>query len=454
MKQRRGRAGPDRYNEAMRKIAFLVGALAAVAQAEVRPMTLRQAVSLALRQNPDIALTRLDAQRARQGIRVARDPFTPRLTVGSGLAYSDGFPMSIEGSAPSIVQAQAKQFLFNRQQSLAVAQAKEDARTAVFTANGKRDEVAYRVAALFLDAERAAHVETLARKDTDSRRKVLETVQAQRQEGRALPLDEKTAAWRVAQARQIAEDLEDQRIAAETDLALALGYDAEDRVRPVEEERSLPPLPANEDEALREALDSNQNLRRLESQIASKQIERRGANAARWPHADLVAQYGMLARFNNYDQFFRTFQRNNGEVGVAFQLPLLAGSGVKAQSAQSEIDISHLQIELKEARNRLASDLRQSFRESRKASSAEEVARLDLEVSREQISVDLAQVQEGRLGLRQLEEARITENAKWMSFYEAQYALEKARWNVLRLTGALVDALREPAGNPLRGAGW
>ena len=81
-------------------------------------MTLRQAVDLALRQNPDIALARLDEDKARQGIRIAHGPFIPRITVGSGLAYSDGFPMSIEGSAPSIVQAQAAQFLFNRQQSL------------------------------------------------------------------------------------------------------------------------------------------------------------------------------------------------------------------------------------------------------------------------------------------------------------------------------------------------
>src|SRR5215813_3524930 len=92
--------------------------------AEVRPMTLRQAVELSLKQNPDIALARLDEEKARQAVRVARDPFTPRITVGSGLAYSNGFPMSIEGSAPSIVQATATQYLFNRQQSFVVAQAK------------------------------------------------------------------------------------------------------------------------------------------------------------------------------------------------------------------------------------------------------------------------------------------------------------------------------------------
>lgn len=437
---RRG-AKSARYNSAMNKIAVFVWALAALARAEDHPLTLRQAVTLALSQNPDVALARLDSARARQGIRVAHDPFTPRLTVGSGLAYSDGFPMSIEGSAPSVVQARASQFLFNRQQSLAVAQAKEDARTAVFTANSKRDEVAYRVASLYLDAERAAHVGELARKDVESRQKVLETVQALLQEGRALPLDAKTAALHAAQARQVAASLEDDQAAAETSLALTLGFSAEDRVRPVEEERPTPALPASEEQALRDAIDSNQNLRRIQSQIASKRLEMRGAKAARWPHADLVAQYGMLARFNNYNQFFKTFQRNNGEIGVSFQLPLLAGSGVKAQSAQSEIDIAHLEIELNDARNHLASDLQESFRASRRASTAAEVAALDLDVAREQVSVDLAQMQEGRLPLRQLEEARIVENQKWIAFDDAHYSLEKARWDILRLTGALAETL-------------
>jgi hypothetical protein len=34
------------------------------------------------------------------------------------------------------------------------------------------------------------------------------------------------------------------------------------------------------------------------------------------------------------------------------------------------------------------------------------------------------------------------ENQKWIAFYDAQYALEKARWDVLRLTGTLADAVR------------
>ncbi len=400
-------------------------------------MTLRQAVGRAIQQSPDVTLARLEEENARHAVGLAKDPFSPRVNVGSGLAYSDGFPLS----APSIVQAHASQFLFNRQQSYTVAVAKEQVRGAGFEVAGKRDEVAYRTTALYLDAEHATRVLALSRKDSESQQKVLETIQAQVKEGRALPLAEKQAAYSLARSRQIAESLDADRDFAETALAIAVGLSADDRVRPVEEQRTSPALPESEDHAVQSALESNKDLHKLQSQITAKGLEMRSEKAARLPRVDLVAQYALFAKFNHYEDYYRTFQRNNGQIGVSFQVPVFSGPGVSEQLGQTQTEISHLKVELNSARNRVSADLQQSFRSVHKAETAAEVARLDLEVAREQFSVNLAQMQEGRLPLRQLEESRIMENGKWIAFYEAQYALEKAKWNVLRLTGDLVPAI-------------
>jgi len=423
----------------MSKLTVSFLALAALARAEVHPLTLRQAIELAVQQNPDVAMVRLDEQKARAAVRAARDPFMPRVTAGSGLAYTDGFPSSIEGSAPSIVQAVAQQFLFNRPQTLEVARAKENARGAAIAVVGKRDEVVYRAAALYLDAERAARVGALAHTAIERQQAVLDSIRAQVAEGRALPIVQKQAELALARDRQAAESVDDEQAAAETDLALALGFPAEDRVRAVAQERPAPPLPASEQQAAETALASNSELRRLESQIAAKQLELRGAAAARLPRADLVAQYAMLAKFNNYTEYFSHFQRNNGEIGVSFQVPIFV-PGVRSATAQGEADLSRLKIELANARNRIVSELAESLRSARRAQTAADVVRLDLEVTREQLSVDLAQFQEGRQTMRQVDEARLAENDRWIAFYDAQYALEKARWNVLRLDGGLLDS--------------
>ena len=42
------------------------------------------------------------------------------------------------------------------------------------------------------------------------------------------------------------------------------------------------------------------------------------ANKTAWlPQIDLIAQYGLFSKFNNYDVYFNRFQRNNAQIGVS-----------------------------------------------------------------------------------------------------------------------------------------
>jgi outer membrane protein len=415
---------------------------AAALHAEVHTINLRQAVERALQQNPEIAMARLDELKAQAIVRVRKDPFAPHVYVGSGLAYTYGFPMSIDGAAPSIVQARVVESVFNRQQSYAVAQTKEEARGAGIAASAKKDEIAFRTATLFLDAERAARAGEMARKEVDSSQKVLATIENRLQEGREMPIESTRAALNLARTRQLADSLDADRETAETSLAIVLGYGADDRVHPAAEDRPAPAMPASEQAAVDSALQSSKELRRLESQIAAKGLEERGDKAARLPHADLVAQYGLFATFNHYQDYFLRYQRNNGEVGISFVLPLLAGPGAGAAAAAADAEASKLRIQLANARDQITAETRRSYREVRQAEEQRDVARLDLDVAREQVSVDLALLQEGRALLSQVEGSRIAESGKWIAFYDAQYTVERARWSLARQTGDLLAALQ------------
>jgi outer membrane protein len=419
-----------------------LGCCAAALRAELHTMTLRQAVERAMRQNPEIAMARLDEMKAQEAVRIRKDPFAPHVNLGSGLAYTYGFPMSIDGAAPSVVQARVSESVFNRQQSYAVAQTREEARGVGIAASAKQDDIAFRTAALFLDAERAARAGEMARQEAESSQKVLATVENRVQEGRELPLESKRAALNLARARQIAEALDADRETAETALALVLGYGADDRVRPAAEERPPAPPPPSEDAAVESALQASKELRLLESQIAAKGLEGRSAKAARLPRADLVAQYGLFATFNHYQDYFLRYQRNNAEIGVSFVVPLLLGPAASAAAAQADADASKLRIQLANTRNRINADTRQSYRDLHKAEAQRDVARLDLDLAREQLSVNLALLQEGRIPLSQVEESRIAESGKWIAFYDSQYAAERARWNLARQTGNLLAALQ------------
>jgi hypothetical protein len=51
-------------------------------------------------------------------------------------------------------------------------------------------------------------------------------------------------------------------------------------------------------------------------------------------------------------------------------------------------------------------------------------------------------MEEGRASLKQVEEARFTENEKWLAFLDAHYGVERARLNLLKQSGDLLAALQ------------
>ena len=410
--------------------------------AEVRTLTLRQTIELALKQNPELALARLEERKAEQAVRLAQDRFVPKVVAGSGLAYSSGFPMSIEGATPSIFQAAAVSDVFNRPQSYRIAAARENRRGAAIGTAARQQEVVYRAAELYLEAERAARLAQVAARRVEGLERVAATVEARVGEGRELPIEARRATLELERARYRRQALEGERILVESTLAEVLGFEAGDRVQAAQEERRPPQAPSSEEEAVQAALASSQEIRQLESKLLAKGLDIRAERAARLPRLDLVAQYALLGRFNNYEDFFRKFQRHNGQLGVSIQIPLWTGPGVEAAVSQAEAEAAQLRLQIQAARRRIWAETARWCRDLKQAESARELAKLELEVAREQVSLVLAQVAEGRAGLRQLEEARSAEADKWMMFYDAAGAAEKARLALLKQTGTLLAAVQ------------
>jgi len=426
----------------MSRLALLLVCLVWTVSAEIRTLSLKEAVDLALKQNADVLLARLEERKAEQDVRLARSPFIPRVVVGSGLAYSSGFPMSIEGATPSILQANAIGSVFNRQQSYLIGAAKESRRGAAIDASLRQEEVVYRVADLYLETEKALKIAGLVKREIDALGGVLDSVRARVGEGRELPIEARKAELNLARARYRTLEAEANATDLATALAAILGMEPGDQARPVTAERPVPDVPDSPETAIRQALEASKEIRSLESKLLAKGLDVRSERAGRLPKLDLVAQYGLLARFNNYEEFFKSFQRNNGQLGVSFRIPVFAGPGVDAAASRAEAEVAQIRIQVRAARRRIASDAGRAFQEMRRAEAARDVARLDLEVSREQVSVLLAQMQEGRATLRQVETSRGDETDKWIGLYDATANLDKARLALLRQTGTLMAALQ------------
>ena len=204
-----------------------------------------------------------------------------------------------------------------------------------------------------------------------------------------------------------------------------------------------PPIQVGESEeaSIERALEGSNELKSLQSSMQAKQLEIKSYQAERLPKVNLVAQYSLFAQYS-YQDYFSKFQRNNAQLGVSIEIPLLVGRSGSAQASQAQADISKLRIEVSRTRSRITADLRTAYQNVRRAESARDVARADLDLAREELNIDLAQMDEGRAPLAKVEADRATENEKWLAYYDAQHTAELARLNVLRQTGTLEAALR------------
>src|SRR5579883_164721 len=421
-------------------------------RAETHSLTLRQALELAARQNPDVTLARLEQQHTEAGVRVAEDPFRPKVILGSGAAYTYGYPNTIEGSAPAIFQVTTQQSLFNKPKSYGLAAARELARGAQYTSQDKIEDVAYQAADLFLTASQVEHQQQILAEQLPSLKKVVDTVGASVAEGADLPIELKRAKVNLASS-------EEQLSAAQLDadyyemmLAIVVGYPASDRVKPVDSDLQAS-VPAAENDAVDTALHNSLQLKEMQSNILAKQMDLRSYKSARMPQIDLVAQYSLFAKYT-YEQYFPSnkFQRNNAQIGFAVSLPLLVGAARGGYMTQAYTDLEKLRIQTDEIRNRITSDTRRSYEQYKKAVNIRDLARMKLDLAREDLTVKLAQNAEGRMPLRDLEQARIEESNLWMQLYDSEAQVTRAKLAVLRQMGDLMAAVRSaPEGETQHG---
>jgi outer membrane protein len=413
-----------------------------VARAEVHVLSLQQALGVASRENPDLVLARLDEERSQQDVRIAQDPFRPKVYGGSGLAWTYGYPNTIEGNAPSLIQIKTNMHLFNRPETYKLAAARELARGSQYAAQSKGEEVAYQAADLFLSASQSEKESETLGNQIPSLEKVSAAMDASVSEGTELPLDSKRAKLNLAVTRQRLDSAKLDADYFEMMLAVALGYPATDRVKPVQTEDPSVPVPETESDAADAALRNNRDLRQMQSNVLAKELDLRSYRAQRLPQVDLVAQYALFLK-QTYVQYFpnNKFQYNNAQVGAAITIPLLTGSATYAMAEQSVTDLRKMRLQMDQTRNRIIADTRRSYQQWQKAEEIRNLARMQLDVAREQLTVLLAQNGEGRVPMSRVEQARLEESDRWIGLYEAETQVSRAKFAILRQTGTLMAAI-------------
>jgi outer membrane protein TolC len=158
---------------------------------------------------------------------------------------------------------------------------------------------------------------------------------------------------------------------------------------------------------------------------------------------DIVGQYALLARFNNYDDYFRRFQRHNWQAGVAVEIPIFTGRGVAERVASARLDERELSLRKSAKRDALALAAQRAEAALGAAERGRALAGQELAYARKSLDVLLAQFDEGRIALDELQRGRLEESVAWGGLVAAEYELAKARLGSVYAAGRIRDAFAD-----------
>jgi len=156
--------------------------LAGPAAAETVP--LKRAVELALSHSASMAMAHTDEQRAFAAYLEQRNQYLPQLLVGSGLGPpSLGYPLTLEGSAPSIVNMNAQSAVFNLALRDFVRAARSEYRESAVQTKDQREQVIQDTVLSYAELSKWQSVAAYASREYDAALKAEQAVNQRVQEG-------------------------------------------------------------------------------------------------------------------------------------------------------------------------------------------------------------------------------------------------------------------------------
>jgi outer membrane protein len=426
--------------------AIFAGLIPAQAQQEqaipgAQKLTLREAVTLALQNSRDLKLARMQYNVALDTAGVDRAAFLPNLYTGGGYVYTYGFP-SVPGSGPpAVFELAYKESVFN---PLLKGQqhADEDwARSQKVEVDRIRDDVMVRTASIYLELAEVRHLVSLMSNDQASADKILEITKERVVANQELPIEETRSELTSARIRERLIKLQDRSDNLLEQLRDLTGISENETIDLESGEAPSFATDLQSSQIADLAVQNDAGVKEAEDERSARQHLFRGAHLSYWPTADAVAQYSVYSRFNNYDLYYKTFQRNNFNIGVEVTIPIFAAkTSANVAYAKSQLNEAEVALSNKRAQARLVST--QQSRQTRELEATKEVARLDLKLAQQTLEVAQAKLEDGKATLKEVEQDRLDESDKWMQFLDANLAWQRGQLKVLQATGQLAKVLQ------------
>ena len=420
------------------RFALLASSLLYLAPSvQAEPLTLKHAVDLALVHSPETGQASADEQRARASYREMRDQFIPQLLIGSGLGDTWGYPLTLGGTAPSLVNITAQSALYNPALRDAVRSGRSEVKAMQEEGKDRRNQVIQDTTLDYLelikwqqltDHLRQQHDDAL-RLEQAVRQRMAQGIDSQQQLMQARLVTAR-ANLHIAQAQGAIEVLRD-RLSQLTGLPAASIEAVADSVPAVPQQD--PPA-----DAAAKAAESNPAVESAQEHATAELFRARAEHRALWPSVDFASQYAVLAKYNNWITYFPqgTFQRNNASVGVVIRFPFFNAS----QHAHAEaVDAEALRAkkEVESTKHQVSQQVLKLQHSVEELQAAQAVSELEYEISKSNVDAVAIRMNSGTATIHDDADARTDMYEKYNSLQDANFELLKAQVGLLRTTGDL-----------------
>jgi outer membrane protein TolC len=400
---------------------------------------LKHAVELALAHSTTMEASHIDEQRAFASYHEVRNQYLPQLTVGSGLGKSWGYPLSLEGSAPSIVNTTAQSAVFNPALRDFVRAARTEWQESTIQTKDQRSQVIQDTVLSYTELSKWETLMSHLSHDYEEALKMEQTVNQRILAGVDNPLIRNQSRLNAARVylhisqAQGAMDVLRNRLSQMTGLPAAA-------IETVPE--SIPPLPevSQEDNLAAKALQDNPLIQIADSRVTALNFRARGEHRAMWPTLDFAAQYALLATFNNYQQFFQphSFQQNNATVGVEIRFPFLNPSQ-RAHAQAADAAALHAKKDVEATKNQVSEQTLKLQRSVAQLAAAQQVVDLEYQIAKSALDAVQVRADAGGATMHDLDDARNQTNERYDALQDTNFELQRARISLLRATGELED---------------
>lgn len=426
----------------MRAAVMLCALLAGIATARAQQATVSfsTAVDLALRNSNSVLAAQASVLKAEGLLMQTHDVYLPSLVGGSNLGYSYGFPLG----QPTIFNFSTQSLIYNFSQMDYIRSARAGVQATQLSLQDARQQIIEDAAYTYIELDTALQQQQALEEQYAAANKLAEIATQRENAGIDSHVDVLRAQLTEAQIHLAQLHGRNNIASLREHLAHITGMPAANLST---ETASIPPTPTT---PVMDSLPDSPAVQAAQAAAHAEQETAIGDQHQLWrPEFGMSAQYSRFASFNNYAEYYKNFQSSNFGVGLQITLPVFDPER-RARAKQSAAEAVRSQREANVLRDQAAEGNLKMINSLQEVSARETIARLESEISSEQLKTIITQLQAStttnqlapQLSPKDEQNARIDERGKFVQLLAARQDLTHLHLDLLRASGGLEEWVR------------